>query len=734
MSPPISRICRSPRFLLPVSVLSLATGLATFSLARHSTVQHCIEWMRRPSAGGLALLVVLALVIAIACLVGRAGRRRHRAERFAQALWPLLLGVPLLAWQWRWWFCQPGEIGPSVSSPWPLYLWMALLAWCAWRLGPLIRSFEISRAVMWTVVLGACALMLGVHIGMQYDLWNALSFGYHDIGLFARALHNAAEGRGLYMDSLGCVTLAEHADFLLWTLVPPCLLGLSPFFVLVAVSAGCFAAPAIIVAWYLRRALGSNLAGMLGGVAWLLLPSHGCLVLARGYGFHPVYLAVPLLVGGFAFGFQRRWIAASVCMLLACLAREEVSLTVAAWGVYVAMVEKRRPLGLAVAAVSIAYFCCMVFLVIPHQRGEPYPWIAAHYQVQPSAGGLWARLTTDGAFLATLLLPMAVLIVRPTGLLLVALPALVETTFTTNPELHSLSVHYYTPVVPVLFMAAIREWERAAAAPDVDPRTWLSLPCRPGGARMLRAGWCLFVSACLGQAYLGVGPHTNCVPRPMSSPEFARSITQIQLLRSTVPPDLSVTASYRIAAHFLDYDRLWTVNNEQLGDLVVVDDRDDWDASRPRQALARAQRLGGYQPILADYHFVALLRMSGLSPLGEELHPPDLPDGLTPASLDLGEGIRLVGRRIEIAKAAAGGAQDCKVTLLWRCEQSVPADYRFGLTIGQDRARWGPFYFARGAYSTIAWKPGELYRDDVRIAVPAGELGSLDELQVVLLE
>lgn len=729
-------VFHSPRLTLWPALAGLGIGVATFSFVRHTTVQHATERMERPALGGAVMIVALGVALAAVCFAGRAGNQHERVRRFAAALKPLMLGIPLAAWQGAMWLSGYGGFEQTTCNPWPLYLWMALVAWSVWRLALLIRPFEISRRMMWLFAVGGVSLVAGIHVSMQYELWNTLSFGYHDIGLFARAMHNAAEGRGLLMDSLGYVSLAEHAEFILYALVPLCMMGVDAFHLLVFVSAVSLAAPALIIAWYLRHRFQSNLAAAIGAAAWLLLPSHGCLVIARGYGFHPAYLAVSLLVAGIAFGFARRWGVAIAFMLLACLAREEISLTVAAWGLYVAVTERRRLMGLGVAAVAAAYFCCVVFVIIPHFRGGPYPWIGAHYDVQATIGGVWTTIGADTAFLATLLLPMAVLAARPTLLLLVAVPALVETILTTNPELHNLSVHYYTPIVPVLFMAAIRAWERMAARPHAEAQTTRIAPGARSAldsARRLRAGWCLLASACLGQVYLGLGPQTNNMVRPMSSPELAQSIDGVRSLRSTLPQDLSVTASYRLAAHFTDFDRLWTVDNEQIGELVVLDDRDNWDGSEPRRAIERALRLGGYQPIWADYHLVALLKASEPSPLAMEIRPTTTPDGLTPTDVDVGEGIRLIGTRVEVGAETTAGLRDCRVTLLWRCDADIGEDYRFGLTLGDSDARWGPFYFARGAYPTPTWRRGDLYRDDVRISVAADAVPSLGTLRVTLL-
>ncbi len=737
MKQPASGLEKSARIVLGMALAGLVVGVATFAFVRHTTVQHATERMHLPAVGGTCLFISLIGVLAAVSVGSRTRNRRTRTRRLAGVLASMILALPLAGWQWWLWRSGCGGVDEPACSPWPLYLWMALVAWTAWRFALLIRQFEIKRRMMWLVAIGGAALISGVHVSMQYELWDALSFGYHDIGLFARALHNAAEGRGLFMDSLGFVSLAEHAEFILYALVPAVLLGADPFHLLVFVSAISLALPALIVAWYVRRRFESNLAALIGAAAWLLLPSHGCLVIARGYGFHPAYLAVPLLVAGLACGFMRRWTPAVLCMLIACLAREEISLTVAAWGVYVAVADRRRVLGLGVAVIAAAYFCLAVFLVIPHFRGGPYPWISAHYNAQTTVGSVWGTIGTDAAFLATLLLPLAILARRPTLLLLVAAPALVETVLTTNPELHNLSVHYYTPIVPVLFMAAIRAWERSATplrGGALSEQTDHAAFWGSRSARRLRGGWCLLASACLGQVYLGLGPQTNNPVRSMTSPELSRSIEGVRRVRAVLPRDLSVTASYRIAAHFTDFERLWVVANDEIGDVVIVDDRDNWDGSEPRRAIERAMRQGGYQPIWADYHLVALVKAEAPSPLALEINPRRVPDGLTATDVDIGEGIRLVGTRIDVGRVLPGGICDCRATLIWQCDaEGIGEDYRFGLTLGDDASRWGPFYFARGAYPTSAWQRGEMYCDDVRITIEADDVDRLSELSVSLL-
>jgi hypothetical protein len=83
----------------------------------------------------------------------------------------------------------------------------------------------------------------------------------------------------------------------------------------------------------------------------------------------------------------------------------------------------------------------------------------------------------------------------------------------------------------------------------------------------------------------------------------------------------------------------------------------------------------------------------------------------------------------------AGPAGQRRVVLVWRRDATAPsteADRRFGLVCGD--MRWGPFYFARGAYPTNTWEDGVFYRDDIVLDAPAGQPIRIDDLRVVLLE
>ncbi|GMU33851.1 MAG: hypothetical protein AMXMBFR20_17230 [Planctomycetia bacterium] len=593
------------------------------------------------------------------------------------------------------------------QSPWLLYAWISFLTALTWMF--CLGRSEVSRhRAARPLLLAAVAGVSAVHVWMQFDLWRNLSFGYHDIGLFARALHNAAIGRGLWVDSLGRSLLGEHAFLASWALVPPVLLGIFPFHLLVTLSPICLNGTALIVAWYARKRLNSDLAGILSGLAWLLLPFHGRLAIAHGYGFHESYLAVPLLFAGFAVAKCGRPMLGAVILLSTMLIREDIALTVAAWGAYQLMVSKRRALGATVILSAVAYFLVAIYIIVPHYRGAPYPHIGFHF----SNVGITstAALLTNLSFLVTLLLPTAFLPLRAWRFSLIALPAILETLLTTNPELHNIGFQYYVPAIPVLFFAAIESWVEMRHRGAADP-------VRQNSANAMRPGWSLLVAAALCHAFFGIGPLTNNPTEPFAAPALVADSAQVARVRELIPPSASVTASYRIAAHFLDADRLYTTADERLGDFVIVHEADVIDEHLPRAALSRAIRTGTYQPIFADYSLVVLSKQKEQSPLAREIVLTELPSEMASRRIDLGEGVELVGMSVK----PTGPSSRATVRLVWRCTGPISEDYRFGLVSGE--TRWGPFRFARGAIPTDAWTPGILYGDQITIEVaPVMEL------------
>jgi uncharacterized membrane protein len=440
---------RRPLAATVLVTIGVVGGVGTFSQARYLWLRHAVApaGLSYSSLNGIVLPAIVLIIVGLYLKNARSARK-VRAHRLLRAVAPLALAPIAFLWQWAEWFYQ-------LDRPWPLYFWITIVVLTVWRLGPLIRFPEPSGLLTWTLIVAGFVAVVCIQVQMQYRLLAALAFGYHDIGLHARAIYSELHYRGLFVDSLGWSMLGEHAYFVLYPLAWLCRLGIEPLNLLVFASALALNGPAFIVVAFLRHRLHSNLAALVGALAWLLLPFHACLAIERGYGFHPAYLAVPLIVGGMAATLLKRWRWAAFCMAAALLVREDVSLVVFAWAVYVGWAQRQRRLGAAFAVIAAAYFVVAVFVIIPHFRGAPYPWLSHHYGMEASHDHPATRVVRNASFLVTLLLPMAFLPLRALPIALMALPTLLESLLVRDLELHNLCAHYYTIAIPVLFFAAL---------------------------------------------------------------------------------------------------------------------------------------------------------------------------------------------------------------------------------------------------------------------------------------
>jgi len=180
---------------------------------------------------------------------------------------------------------------------------------------------------------------------------------------------------------------------------------------------------------------------------------------------------------------DRRWFVAGVA--LALLSKEDMSIYVAAFGLYWLLKRRDWKLGLTTATLGVAWLFFMTQEVIPHFRGRGYPYMRSYaYLGSGPREMLETVLTRPQVLLGTLLTPRRLAavwrVVWPSGLLgllapsLLALmvPGFVYLLANTEVVIHTLQEWYAAPLMPILYTATLvgllwlkeREWEHGWAA------------------------------------------------------------------------------------------------------------------------------------------------------------------------------------------------------------------------------------------------------------------------------
>jgi uncharacterized membrane protein len=297
-----------------------------------------------------------------------------------------------------------------------------------------------------------------------------------DLGNVNQALWNTAHGRFLQFTNMAPVDsrLALHVEPILLLLVPfYWLVPDGPRFLLAgqAVVVGLGAWPLFLIA---RRRLGPT-AGLMMGLAYLLLPTLESAVL---YDFHAVTLAPTFLLFAVNFVDVRRWSGYILFSLLAAACKEEMGLTVAMLGLFIALWRRHWRIGGLTLLAGLAWFWLAVFVVQPrfspvgsNVQLDRYLWLGdspgavlATFVRQPGLvwDHVWNQANLAG-YLGGLLWPTAWLSLLAPLAWLPALPSLAVNLLSDNPFTWRLeSFHYGAPLAPFVLLATVFGAERLA--------------------------------------------------------------------------------------------------------------------------------------------------------------------------------------------------------------------------------------------------------------------------------
>jgi len=327
--------------------------------------------------------------------------------------------------------------------------------------------------VLWIVGL-AVGLMLAYAIFfstvavLRHQSLHSTGF---DLGNFDQAIWNTLHGRPFRTTNVPGITvrLAVHFEPILLFIAPLYLVWSDPRTLLI-LQATALAAGGWPIFCLAADRLKSGLAGIAFLLVYLLFPA---LQAPNLYDFHPSPLAAPLLAFAYYAADRRQWKTFVVLALLAALCREEIPLLIAAMGLYVALVQGERRLGLAVAALSLAYFLIVNALVIPHfstvdiqqfmngnryaQFGDSVVEAAVTVLTRPALA--WRHVSSDPLrlrYLTHLLFPVAFLALLDPATLLMAVPVIAVNVLSNYEPMYWLDrLHYSAAIVPFVVIAAV---------------------------------------------------------------------------------------------------------------------------------------------------------------------------------------------------------------------------------------------------------------------------------------
>lgn len=294
-------------------------------------------------------LVILNIVLALVAGFAhrrRAGSAQVRSQVAIAVRRTSVLNLVLSAW-WLLWiigetvapfvmvFCVSSlSLWVSVGTAWYAWIW-----WQCWNSIRVVRLLPTSEVVPSSdgeaadsntgPVITLLVAMLGwiaVSFWLNLCLYQQLMIPHGDSAMYEEHLWNVWHGKGFrsYLDQ--GLFLGEHIQVIHLLLLPLHLLWPSHLLLELAesIALGSCAIPIARIAW---RHTGSGWAASLLGVAWLFyFPMHFLDIAIDQKTFRPIALGLPFLFWMIEFSERRRFSRASVCLLLALSAKEDVAL------------------------------------------------------------------------------------------------------------------------------------------------------------------------------------------------------------------------------------------------------------------------------------------------------------------------------------------------------------------------------------------------------------------------
>lgn len=462
------------------------------------------------------------------------------------------------------------------------------------------------RELPW--LLGALALVLYVLISFSRHY---LYESGEDLGIFTQAIRHYAEFGAPVSEIKGAAynLLGDHFHPILMAVAPLYRLFPSPYTVLFT-QALAVALSVVVVTRIARRHLGARDAVLIG-------TAYACswgLVNLVSFDFHEVAFALPFLALALEAYLEQRWTACAAWAAPLVLVKENLGLTVAAFGLLLAWSGQRR-IGAALVAFGAAWTLAIVGLVIPHFNpaggyaywalvragagaATPHTSISALIEIMSSPGRIGSLLIV---FLPTLFLALR------SPIIAVVVPHLAFRFVTQDPAQWGVLYHYHGELMVVTFIAAIDVMARARAAAGPD-----ALNAVP--ARMLAVA-SVNLALILGAAGYMLG-----------APRSGERLAAARAAVAAVPSGARVIADEPLAQHLLARATVSTLRSDLTShvgmaidaDWVVLDTRSrSTTITGGERQIVLAARLTacGFRETFTEQGYIVLARGAAPRPL-----------------------------------------------------------------------------------------------------------------------
>lgn len=578
---------------------------------------------------------------------------------------------------------------------------------------------------------------------------NALDLGYTD-----QVVWNTFHGRFMRFSTLQGASIDlpldqfRRTDILLAFHVEPILVPVSVLYliydspvtllVLQTVGLGLAALPAF---WLARNLLGSDFAGLVFALAYLLAPAvEG----ANLSDFHAVSLTPALFLFALYFLQARRYGPFFISIILAMATKEDVSLLILMLGLYIFFWLRQRQIGAITALAGLSWFLICTQFILPYYSGLPVsPFLHRLAIFGPTVTQSLLNLLRDPILLVQWLRQPEIItyllgLLSTTGfvslcaplLLSVAAPLLAINIFSTWSWTYSEGAHYSASIVPFIIVSGIygvgflsRQFSK-----------WWGIP-----RRWTLKGLAILVLLISSYHHyqIGVSPLAlTFYPPPITAHDrLARDFIAL------IPSDASVSAQSGLYPHIAHREKAYFFPAINDARYVFL------DATISSYPLTVEELYTEIQELLNSQEFAVLAAKDGYlllertetaewaAGLPREFYTFAVVDGETmyhPLAASFSDILQLVGYEYSLFNVVNAHELPATVITYWRPLRPLDVDYGFALFFTrQDGAIAGGYTQGTAAslwYPTSAWQEGDV----VRMETPILSVGRLQDVMIAV--
>jgi len=568
--------------------------------------------------------------------------------------------------------------------------------------------------------------------------YNAFAYDDFDLAVHAQTMYNILHG-SIYTSILGVPFLGNHANFILFLIVPIYAIFRSPITLLLlqTVALGFSAYPIYLIA---KEQLSKRLS-LIVLFSYLLYPSLGYVNL---YEFHPTVFATFFISAALYTIYKNKFGLFLTSILLALLCQENIPLVIAPLGIYLFIIKKPAKWYLTAIVISVAWFWLTAFKIIPHFGKGTIQFIAIYGYLGDSMTEVVKNILTHPIQIINIILkrenliyltqifgPVSFLPVLSPVALLGALPTLMQHILSLRETEHTILYHYTAEIIPFVFFASILSLKKLLSYKYFQEKENFLAIC--------------FLIITIGSNFI-LGPHMKYIAHPKLRKTDTDYVKEAFLKK--IPKDAEVVATFEFLPRLSHREKLYSLHHTVKGTYTLSDipyelpkttayaivDFEDWLTFR-----STFYNTGGGASLRrlfvdGDFGIVNILETVALFEKGIKTNYklyrilPEEPIVPNKISGIINSEIELIGYAADKTKVKQGVMA---FKFYWRCLKDTNKIYGTFIDIIDKRGRRikrAVRCICYRVYPTDEWRQGQIMEESYRLILPAGQ--TLEDYQI----